>query len=134
VLDVAATREAHPLTSEDLADAEDFADLLMRRMGGSRQWQVAEEIGVSQSRVSRWLAGGLPDREKLPLVAEWLGISDQELFVFLRDRHRRPAPRRSANERISELEHAMKELRAQVRQLSETLEATGAAKPRTPKR
>jgi transcriptional regulator with XRE-family HTH domain len=119
----AKKKAPEPLT---LATAPDWPSLLRDRIGDRPQWKVAEEIGVSQSRVSRWLTGGLPDADKIGLVAVWLGVTEGELFTFLRAHHRR-APRRSMGERLADLEVAMAAMMTEMEALSLRTEAFMAA-------
>lgn len=124
---MAATSKSHPGTKgrRALAQAHSFAELLVTAMGDTPQWQVADEIGVSQSRISRWLAGGVPDAEKTALVAKWLKVSEGDLFTFIRSHHSRPQARKSADQRFAELETAMQALQDEVSRLTSALAKGG---------
>ena len=112
-----------------LAQAHTFAELLVTAMGETPQWQVAEQIGVSQSRISRWLSGGVPDAEKTALVARWLRVSEGDLFTFIRAHHSRPQARKSADQRFHELESAMQHLTDEVARLTAALAQQGVILP-----
>lgn len=110
--------------------ATTFAELLRLRMGNLTQAQAAEQIGVSQSRISRWLSGGMPvDHDKQAAVAAWLEVTRPELDDFLRRSHQ-ITRRRTAVERIESLEDTVAQLHEQVRALRAALEAAGVIAPR----
>ena len=54
----------------------------LRRKANLTQRELAELLAVDQSAISQWETGRtLPDREKLPKLAQVLGVSIQELFA-----------------------------------------------------
>lgn len=53
----------------------------LRRRDGRTQEDLAEAIGVTSQAVSRWEAnGGYPDMEMIPSIANFFGITIDELF------------------------------------------------------
>ncbi|MBQ6265077.1 MAG: helix-turn-helix transcriptional regulator [Clostridia bacterium] len=53
----------------------------LRRRDGRKQEDLAEAIGVTSQAVSRWEAnGGYPDMEMIPSIANYFGITIDELF------------------------------------------------------
>jgi transcriptional regulator with XRE-family HTH domain len=53
----------------------------LRRRDGRTQEDLAEAIGVTSQAVSRWEAnGGYPDMEMIPSIANYFGITIDELF------------------------------------------------------
>ena len=55
----------------------------LRRRDGRTQEALAEALGVTSQAVSRWEAnGGYPDMEIIPSIANYFGISIDELFNF----------------------------------------------------
>ena len=55
----------------------------LRRRDGRTQEALAEAIGVTSQAVSRWEAnGGYPDMEMIPSIANYFGISIDELFGY----------------------------------------------------
>jgi transcriptional regulator with XRE-family HTH domain len=52
----------------------------LRRKKGVTQETLAEVVGISAQAVSKWESGGLPDIELLPAIADYFGISIDELF------------------------------------------------------
>lgn len=59
----------------------------LRRRNGCTQEALAEAIGVTSQAVSRWEAnGGYPDMEMIPSIANYFGISIDELFGYVNER------------------------------------------------
>ena len=59
----------------------------LRRRDGRTQEALAEALGVTSQAVSRWEAnGGYPDMEIIPSIANYFGISIDELFGYHNDR------------------------------------------------
>lgn len=59
----------------------------LRRRDGRTQEALAEAIGVTSQAVSRWEAnGGYPDMEMIPSIANYFGITIDELFGYHNDR------------------------------------------------
>lgn len=52
----------------------------LRKQKGIRQEELARFVGVTAQAVSKWENGGVPDTELLPKIAEFFGISIDELF------------------------------------------------------
>ncbi len=52
----------------------------LRKDKGITQEQLAESVGVSPQAVSKWEMNSYPDASLLPAIAEFLGISIDELF------------------------------------------------------
>ncbi|MBQ7320230.1 MAG: helix-turn-helix transcriptional regulator [Clostridia bacterium] len=62
----------------------------LRRRDGRTQEALAEAIGVTSQAVSRWEAnGGYPDMEMIPSIANYFGISIDELFGYDNERSKR---------------------------------------------
>lgn len=62
----------------------------LRRRDGRTQEDLAEAIGVTSQAVSRWEAnGGYPDMEMIPAIANYFGVSIDELFGYENDRERK---------------------------------------------
>ena len=59
----------------------------LRRRDGRTQEALAEAIGVTSQAVSRWEAnGGYPDMEMIPSIANYFGVTIDELFGYHNDR------------------------------------------------
>ena len=59
----------------------------LRQRDGRTQETLAEAIGVTSQAVSRWEAnGGYPDMEMIPSIANYFGITIDELFGYQNDR------------------------------------------------
>lgn len=52
----------------------------IRKKKGFTQEQLADSVGVSPQAVSKWEQQGLPDTALLPQIADFLGVSIDELF------------------------------------------------------
>ena len=62
----------------------------LRRRDGRTQEALAEAIGVTSQAVSRWEAnGGYPDMEMIPSIANYFGISIDELFGYNNERSKK---------------------------------------------
>ena len=62
----------------------------LRHRDGRTQEDLAEAIGVTSQAVSRWEAnGGYPDMEMIPAIANYFGITIDELFGYENDRERK---------------------------------------------
>ena len=62
----------------------------LRHRDGRTQEMLAEAVGVTSQAVSRWEAGGsYPDMELIPAVANYFGISIDELFGYRNDRDKK---------------------------------------------
>ncbi|MBQ7669282.1 MAG: helix-turn-helix transcriptional regulator [Clostridia bacterium] len=62
----------------------------LRHRDGRTQEALAEAIGVTSQAISRWEAnGGYPDMEMIPSIANYFGITIDELFGYKNDRDRR---------------------------------------------
>lgn len=62
----------------------------LRRRDGRTQEALAEAIGVTSQAVSRWEAnGGYPDMEMIPYIANYFGISIDELFGYNNERSKK---------------------------------------------
>lgn len=62
----------------------------LRRRDGRTQEDLAAAIGVTSQAVSRWEAnGGYPDMEMIPSIANYFGITIDELFGYENDRERK---------------------------------------------
>ena len=61
-----------------------------RRRDGRTQEELAEVLGVTSQAVSRWEASrGYPDMELIPAIANYFGITIDELFGYENDRERK---------------------------------------------
>lgn len=62
----------------------------LRKAKGVSQETLAAVLGITGQAVSRWEAGGsYPDMEMIPAVANYFGISIDELFGYSSDRDRK---------------------------------------------
>lgn len=62
----------------------------LRRRDGRTQEALAESIGVTSQAVSRWEAnGGYPDMEMIPSIANYFGVSIDELFGYNNERSKK---------------------------------------------
>ncbi|MGN1345863.1 MAG: helix-turn-helix transcriptional regulator [Eubacteriales bacterium] len=61
-----------------------------RRRDGRTQEALAEAVGVTPQAVSRWESGGsYPDMEILPSIANYFGVSIDELFGYTNHREKK---------------------------------------------
>ena len=64
----------------------------LRHRDGRTQEALAESVGVTPQAVSRWEANGCyPDMEMIPAIANYFGITIDELFGYDNDRESRIA-------------------------------------------
>lgn len=62
----------------------------LRRRDGRTQEVLADALGVTSQAVSRWESGGsYPDMEILPAIANYFGVTIDELFGYQNDRERK---------------------------------------------
>lgn len=62
----------------------------LRHRDGRTQESLAEAIGVTSQAVSRWEAnGGYPDMEMIPAIANYFGVTIDELFGYENDREKK---------------------------------------------
>lgn len=62
----------------------------LRRHEGKTQEALAKALGVTSQAVSRWESGGsYPDMDLIPSIANFFGVSIDELFGYKSDRDRR---------------------------------------------
>ncbi len=62
----------------------------LRRRDGRTQEALAEALGVTSQAVSRWESGGsYPDMEIMPSIANYFGVSIDELFGYHSTRERK---------------------------------------------
>ncbi|MBQ7337190.1 MAG: helix-turn-helix transcriptional regulator [Clostridia bacterium] len=62
----------------------------LRRRDGRTQEALADAIGVTSQAVSRWEAnGGYPDMEVIPSIANFFGVSIDELFGYDNERSKK---------------------------------------------
>ena len=64
----------------------------LRRRDGRTQEALAEALGVTGQAVSRWESGGsYPDMEILPSIANYFGVTIDELFGYSNNREKKIA-------------------------------------------
>ena len=62
----------------------------LRHRDGRKQEDLANALGVTSQAVSRWEAnGGYPDLEMLPAIANYFGVTIDELFGYHNDREQK---------------------------------------------
>ena len=62
----------------------------LRYRDGRTQEAIAEALGVTSQAVSRWESGGsYPDMEMIPSIANYFGVTIDELFGYHNDRERK---------------------------------------------
>lgn len=62
----------------------------LRRRDGKTQEVLADALNVTSQAVSRWESGGsYPDMEILPAIANYFGVTIDELFGYQNDRERK---------------------------------------------
>lgn len=74
----------------------------LRRAKGLTQQETAEELGVSNKTISKWESGGgFPDITVLPALAEFYGVTADDILAgeTLTDRRRPPAEETAARKR-----------------------------------
>lgn len=52
----------------------------LRKKRGITQEQLADAVGISPQAVSKWETSSYPDAQLLPAVADYLGVTIDELF------------------------------------------------------
>ena len=61
-----------------------------RLQNGQKQDNLAAAVGVTAQAVSRWESGGsYPDLELIPSIANYFGVSIDELFGYQNDRDKK---------------------------------------------
>ena len=99
---------------EVLRTASSFSEVLRVAQGDRPQVRLAEDLDVSESRVSRWLKGGTPDETNIARVAKGLGVRERDLRAFLADVTARPGLRMTTAEHLEELGSVINELGSEV--------------------
>ena len=62
----------------------------LRHRDGRTQEALADALGVTSQAISRWEAnGGYPDMEMIPAIANYFGVSIDELFGYENDREQK---------------------------------------------
>lgn len=62
----------------------------LRRRDGKTQEVLADSLNVTPQAVSRWESGGsYPDMEIIPSIANYFGVTIDELFGYQNDRERK---------------------------------------------
>ena len=62
----------------------------LRHRDGRTQEALADALGVTSQAVSRWeMGGGYPDMEMIPSIANYFGVSIDELFGYENDRSKK---------------------------------------------
>ncbi|MBO4452420.1 MAG: helix-turn-helix domain-containing protein [Clostridia bacterium] len=62
----------------------------LRHRDGRTQETLADALGVTSQAISRWEAnGGYPDMEMIPAIANYFGVTIDELFGYENDRERK---------------------------------------------
>ncbi len=62
----------------------------LRHRDGRTQEALAESLGVTSQAVSRWESGGsYPDMEMMPSIANYFGVTIDELFGYQNDREKK---------------------------------------------
>jgi transcriptional regulator with XRE-family HTH domain len=86
---------------------------------GLSQRELADAIGVSQSRISRWIGGGQgPQMDRIPLIAKVVGLTEAEVAALVWQA--RKEPNRAAltyGERLSALEGELADMREQMQRV-----------------
>ena len=115
------------------SDAPDLRRVLSEKLASEAmtQTEAAAALGVSQSRISRWLAGQPPSYERVPILARFLGMTDDEVLRLIYGATRRPANRRTAAQRLDRVEEQLVELTTRLDRVLDALEARGLAAPPT---
>jgi transcriptional regulator with XRE-family HTH domain len=95
------------------------------------QREAAEQIGVTQQVLSRWIHGqNTPKAEHIPAIARFLGVPQAEV-----KRMREPRPRadRRTLDRLEAVEKGVDEIRQEIDRLTRLLEGL-AGSPDAPRR
>ena len=62
----------------------------LRKRDGRKQEDLANALGITNQAVSRWEKdGSYPDMEMIPAIANYFGISIDELFGYENDREKK---------------------------------------------
>lgn len=62
----------------------------LRRLAGRTQEDLACALGVTSQAISRWESGGgYPDMETIPAIANYFGVTIDELFGYENDREKK---------------------------------------------
>ena len=62
----------------------------LRRRDGRTQEDIADALGITSQAVSRWESGGsYPDMEIMPAIANYFGVTIDELFGYHNDRDKK---------------------------------------------
>ena len=62
----------------------------LRKRDGRKQEDLASALGVTNQAVSRWEKdGSYPDMEMIPAIANYFGITIDELFGYENDREKK---------------------------------------------
>ena len=117
-----STRTGTRVTAMEMAPPDnEFSRRLRARMEelGLNQVEAADLLGVSQSRLSRWLnKGDFPSDENTHVVAGWLGISGPELAALrFEARHEPGMGTGSVERRLLAIERQLKALTNAVERL-----------------
>jgi len=100
-------------------EAESFAEVFANAVAGRTQREVALELGISQTKVSRWMSGAaVPDETTIPRLAKWMGLEEATLVVFLYT-HRGNDRRRSLAERLRRQDDVIEEIMERLTRLEE---------------
>ena len=78
--------------SEQTIAIDNLARNIWKRRKAVRltQEMLADALGVTSQAISRWEAnGGYPDMEMIPAIANYFGITIDELFGYENDRERK---------------------------------------------
>ncbi len=78
----------------------------IRKEKGITQEQLADAVGVSPQAVSKWEMSSFPDAQLLPVIADFLGVSIDELYG--RDRENEIGVNQRVVDYIRETDHAEK--------------------------
>lgn len=88
------------------------------------QGDLATSLQVSQSQVSRWLAGkDTPTAARVPILAEVLGLSEDRVVVALHEQRVRRRRSNDLEQRMADLNHEMAALRIELDALRKRMEA-----------
>lgn len=72
------------------------------------------------------MAGGLPNDRNLVLAADWLGVTPEDLFHFLRRQRAAIGPdTRTTSERLADMQRTLDDVQAQVERMRGLLERLG---------
>lgn len=84
---------------------------------------IGRRLGVAQATISGWKSGQVPRPDKMPAIAAWLGLDEEEVWASLVRQHQAPSPEEAMaalEARIDALErNTTKRLRSLERQLAD---------------